>query len=291
MKHKDSIVINSESKTEAIDCPYCNESKNLPWAKENGFVAVKCIACGLVYVNPRPTQTLIRESVETGVHSNVGHGRTAIAHRVGSNVSRYKRIFSSMFHDVWQNHKKLSWIDVGAGYGEIVEAVAALAPLGSQVEGIEPMKPKAYRAQARGLKISEKYLHDVTKKFDFVSLVNVYSHIPDFRFFLDEIKNVLVENGELYLETGNIGDLDDCFEVPTELYLPDHLVFAGEHHLKGYLSDAGFSIIAIKSMRMDGLINFLKNIIKKIIGRQITLAFPYTSRFRTIMIRAKLRSS
>ncbi len=285
-----TTAMNAETNTETINCPFCDESKSSPWAKENGFTAVKCSVCGLVYVNPRPIQSLIREGVETGIHSNVEHGRTAVVRRVRSNVIRYKKILALMFNDVWSNPREISWLDVGAGYGEIVEAVSALAHLGSRIEGIEPMKPKATRARARGLKISEKYLHDVTEKFDFVSLVHVYSHIPDFRVFLGEIKNVLADNGEFYLETGNIGDLGDSHEVPTELDLPDHLVFAGEHHLTGYLSEAGFSIVEIRRMRKDGIINFAKSIIKKFIGRKVTLAIPYTSRYRSILIRAKLCS-
>jgi len=232
--------------------------------------------------------SLISESVETGIHKNVKHGRTAIVRRVRSKVNHYKKIFASMFNDVWQNHREISWLDVGAGYGEVVEAVSALAPSGSRIEGIEPMKPKANWAQARGLKISEKYLCDVTEKFDFVSLVHVYSHIPDFRSFLKDIKNVMTDNGEFYFETGNIGDLVNSYEVPTELDLPDHLVFAGEKHLVGYLSEAGFSIVEQKKIRKDGFINFAKNIIKKVIGRQVTLAIPYTSSYRSILIRAKL---
>lgn len=283
--------MNVENRTEAINCPYCDESKSLPWACENGFTAVKCPGCGLVYVNPRPIPSLVREAVETGIHSNVKHGRSAIGRRVGSKVIRYKKILDLMFNDVWQNPREISWLDVGAGYGEVVEAVSALAPSGSRIKGIEPMKPKATRARAHGLTINEKYLCDVTEKFDFVSLVNVFSHIPDFRVLLEEIKNVLVDNGEFYLETGNIGDLVDRHEVPTELDLPDHLIFAGEQHLTGYLSEAGFSIVAIRRIRNDGLINFVKNIIKKLIGRKVTLAIPYTSRYRSILIRSRLRSS
>ena len=95
-------------------------------------------------------------------------------------------------------------------------------------------------------------------------------------------------SGEFFLETGNIGDLVNSNEVPSELDLPDHLVFAGEKHIIGFLSEAGFSIVKIKKIRKDGIINFLKNIIKKIIGRKVALKIPYTSKYRSILIRAKL---
>lgn len=282
--------MNNKSKNVVINCPYCNEEKCIPWARENGFTAVKCSVCGIVYVNPRPIISLIRQAVQTGVHSDVDHGRTAITRRVGAKVTRYKKIIASMFDDVWQTAKQISWLDVGAGYGEVVEAVALLAQSGSKIEGIEPMKPKVVHARARGLCIREAYLSEVQDKFDYVSIINVFSHIPDFRNFLKDIKSILAVKGEIFMETGNIGDLDSNHNVLNELNLPDHLVFAGEKHIIGYLSEAGFSILKIKRMRKDGLINFFKNIVKKVIGRHVSLAIPYTSPYRTILIRAKLLS-
>jgi 2-polyprenyl-3-methyl-5-hydroxy-6-metoxy-1,4-benzoquinol methylase len=279
------------SNTEIINCPYCDESKSTPWAKENGFTAVKCSGCGLVYVNPRPLLSLIDEAVQTGVHRDIDSGRTVVARRVGAKVARYKKILSSMFADVWKESKRISWLDVGAGYGELIEAISVIAPSGSKIEGLEPMKPKAVHARARGLTIRENYLSEVSEKFDFLSLINVFSHIPDFRVFLKDVKKVLKVNGEFFLETGNAGDLNSCHQVPSELDLPDHLVFAGEQHLKGYLSEAGFSIVAIRRVRKDGLTNFAKNVIKKTIGRKVAPAIPYTSRYRSILIRSRLRST
>ena len=280
--------MNPRNNTEIIVCPYCSTSENEPWAKENGFVAVKCIKCKIVYVNPRPLRSLIDEAVETGVHRNVEHNRTAIDHRVDSKVKLYKNIFASLFYDVWNDKKKISWLDVGAGYGEIVEAISALSYPGSLIVGLEPMEPKATHAQNRDLKVHQKYLREINTKYNYVSLINVFSHIPDFRIFLEDIKNVLLDDGEFFLETGNIGDLDSSNEFPGELDLPDHLVFAGEKHIIGFLSEAGFSIVKIKRIRKDGIINFLKNIIKKIIGRKVALKIPYTSKYRSILIRAKL---
>jgi 2-polyprenyl-3-methyl-5-hydroxy-6-metoxy-1,4-benzoquinol methylase len=284
-------TMNTETNTEIINCPYCDESKSSPWASEYGFTAVKCFECGLVYVNPRPVQSLIREAVETGVHSNVEHGRTVIARRVGTKVARYKKLISIMFRDIWCSQKTISWLDVGAGYGELVEAITAIAPPGSIIEGIEPMKPKVENARGRGLKVREKFVSEIREKYDFVSIINIFSHIPDFRAFLKDLKNVIKTGGELLIETGNIGDLVHRREVPSELNLPDHLVFAGEKNVIGYLTEADFTIVSTRRMRRDGIINFAKNIVKKLIGRHVTLAIPYTSRYRSILIRAKLHSS
>lgn len=279
----------TESQKERINCLYCNDADHSPWASENGYTAVRCKNCGLIFVNPRPVLSLISEAVQTGVHTDVDHGRTAIGKRSESKVNHYKRLISRVFYDVWENGKSISWIDVGAGYGEIIEAVTTLASTGSQVVGLEPMRPKAQAARSRGLHINEWYLHDEKGKYDFLSLINVYSHIPDFRAFLIDVKNVLNLNGQVLIETGNTADLKNRQEVPGELDLPDHLVFAGETHLKGYLTEAGFSIISIQKIRVDNLLRFTKNLVKKAIGRkEVSLRLPYSSPYRSLIIRAKL---
>jgi SAM-dependent methyltransferase len=283
--------MNQTPQKELINCLYCDGSKYLPWATENGFNAVKCSNCGLIYVNPRPVLSLVSEAVRTGVHSDVEHGRTAIGKRMPSKVKYYKKILAHMFEDVWTESRIVSWLDVGAGYGEVIEAISELAPTGSKIVGLEPMKPKAIHARARNLTIEECYLNEINEKFNFLSLINVYSHIPDFRAFLQDIKRVLTANGEVFIETGNTADLKSRHEVPGELDLPDHLVFAGEKHLIGYLQESGFSIVSIERNRVDGILKLVKNFIKKLIGRtDVKIKIPYTSSYRSLMIRAKLNT-
>jgi len=278
------------NKIETISCPYCRKHESISWAKENGFTAVKCLNCGLIYVNPRPCLSLIDEAVKKGIHCETNNKRVVITHRVASKVNFYKKIIRNMFDDVWCSEKKISWLDVGAGFGEIVEAVSMLAPDGSKIEGLEPMEPKRICAEKRGLIMKNGYLNNVEEKFNFLSLINVFSHIPDFDIFLKDVKRILLPNGEFFMETGNIADLDNKNEVPMELDLPDHLVFAGEKHIINYLNRNGFSIVNIKKRRKDDLINFVKNIIKKTMGRKVFLKAPYTSKYRTMLIRARLNS-
>jgi len=180
-------------------------------------------------------------------------------------------------------------VDVGAGYGELLEAVTALAPLGSRIEGVEPMKLKADRARQRGLTITEDYLRPEHPRVDFISAVNVFSHLPSFSRFLDDVRSVLNGGGEVFVETGNLADLESRTEFPGELGLPDHLVFAGEKHLVGYLDQAGFDVLRIERCRIDGVVNLTKNVVKKVIGRPAGLALPYTSKYRQLLIRARLR--
>lgn len=275
--------------TELINCPLCDGMKAGVFAEENGFRAVKCDSCGLIYVNPRPSLALITEAVKTGVHNEVEGGRNVVVRRLEGSVALYRKILAEMFPDFWQRAAPISWIDVGAGYGEFIEAVSALAPEGSTIVGLEPMLPKAIAAQKRGLNVQNKYLSDFSKTVDVVSLINVFSHLPDVNAFLGDVKRALKPQGVFFIETGNIADLASAKEVPTELDLPDHLVFAGEKQLERFLTDAGFVITGVKRRRKDTFVNFAKNVVKKTIGRQVSLAVPYTSPYRSLLIRAKLK--
>ena len=274
---------------ETIPCPYCGSARHRPWAQELGFTAVRCLECELLFCNPRPAQTLIDAAVRTGTHGPEAQGLVVTARRLGAKVARYRRVFGDMFDDLWRAGRPVSWLDVGAGYGEILEAVKALAPPGSRIAGLEPMHPKAAAARERGLEIVEDYLRPGQPKVQVVSVVDVFSHVPDFGAFLSDVRAVLEPGGELFIETGNLADLERRDEFPYELGLPDHLVFAGEKHLKGYLDRAGFDIVRTRRWRIDGLLNLAKNVVKKLIGRPAAFGIPYTSHYRQIQVRARLR--
>lgn len=211
------------------------------------------------------------------------------ARRQNWNVAWYKKILSKLFRDMWVAGRPLKWLDVGAGYGEVIEAVSSLAPAASLIEGLEPMHCKAEFARRRGLRITEDYLHPTHDKVNVVSIVNVFSHIPDFRTFLSDVVAILEPNGELFIETGNLADLEHRHEFPGELGLPDHLVFAGEHHVIGYLTGAGFEVGQIVRKRTDGLVNLAKQVAKNVLGRPSQIGVPYVSRYRQLLIRARLK--
>jgi SAM-dependent methyltransferase len=274
---------------EMTPCPYCGSERHQPWAEEIGFMAVRCQTCALIYCNPRPSLAAINSAVRTGVHAAEAHRLDVRARRIGTKVTYYRRAFRVLFDDVWDSARPISWLDVGAGYGEVLEAVTALAPAGSRVEGLEPMKPKAQRARERGLKITEDYLRPEHPKVDIISVVDVFSHIPSFSSFLADLRTVLKPSGELFVETGNLADLERRDEFPGELGLPDHLVFAGEKQLLGYLDHAGFEVVRIQRRRIDGVVNLAKNVAKKLIGRPTAIRLPYTSKYRQLLVRARLR--
>ena len=279
----------SSASLEEVACPYCGSEDRDSFATERGFFAVRCSRCRFIYVSPRPSLGAIDQAVRSGAHGDESDGLQVSARRVSSKVGRYSEVLARLFADVWSGGKPVTWLDIGAGYGELVEAVNRLAPPGSVVEGLEPMRPKAEAARRRGLRIVEDYLRPTRPKVDVVSFIDVFSHIPDFRAFLADVRQVLKPGGELFMETGNLADVEARSEFADELGLPDHLGFAGERHLRGYLEEAGFEVLIIERQRVDGAVQFAKVVVKKLLGRPACLRLPYTSRYRQLLIRARLR--
>jgi 2-polyprenyl-3-methyl-5-hydroxy-6-metoxy-1,4-benzoquinol methylase len=254
---------------------------------------VKCVRCGVIYVNPRPVAARIDAAVRTGAHRDEQLQLNVVGRRVGGKIAKYRRTVAALFPDVIHSRRPFRWLDVGAGFGEVVEAVQSLAPPDSRIEGIEPMRPKAEFARGRGLRVREGYLRDLAdglERYEFVSAINVFSHVPDFREFLEEIKRVLVERGEILIETGNASDIGGRENFPDELMLPDHLVFAGETQTRRFLTEAGFEIVRMHSVRIDGAVHFAKTAVKRLLGRPVVVSLPYTSTSRTLLFRARLRS-
>ena len=273
---------------EDIPCPLCAQHAPIPWARESGYDAVKCGNCGLVYVSPRPNAAAVSEAVQLGQHATETGVLDVKFKRSKRRVRDLRLVVEAMYADTIATGKAVTWLDVGAGYGEFIEALEGALPAGSDVSGIEPMRHKAEIAQSYGVSVRSAPLASVeAATYDVVSLMNVFSHVPDFRTFLGELRTKIKPGGELFLQTGNGGDLSRRSAYPDTLYLPDHLVFAGEQHIEGFFGQAGFRLIGKTARRFDTPMRAVKAVAKRLLGRPSYLVVPYASDFRTVFYRAR----
>lgn len=273
---------------ELIVCPHCTSDRSHPWAQEGGFTAVKCDSCGLVYVNPRPSEETITQGHRIGMHRTAtGESFSVRGRRHPLRISHYKQVLRAMFGAEIGRGMPLRWLDVGAGYGEFVEAVAAVLPSGSEVVGIEPMQPKVRVAQQRGLPIDDRPLSAVQDQFDVVSLILVFSHVPDFRSFGRELSQRIKPGGILFIETGNGGDLQRRADYPNKLFLPDHLIFAGVKQMEDIVNAIGFTVEATRQEPIDNPVWCLKMFVKGLLEGRLVLKRPYASPFRTVFYKCR----
>ena len=224
-----------------VSCYYCGGSSVGPFATENGFELVKCSGCGLLYVALRPDETDIAEAVRQGLHP--GNLETT-ARFYPPHLWEYWRVLRDLYGSELAARNR-TWLDVGCGHGEFLLTLKRLA--GSRIDAIgsEPNEHKQRSARSRGLNVSFIPLDRHDGKYDGISLLNVYSHLPDPGEFLELIRQRLNRGGEMVLQTGDVSGLTpDTFFRP--MYLPDHLSFATEEIVAGLLRRTGFRIVKIR---------------------------------------------
>jgi 2-polyprenyl-3-methyl-5-hydroxy-6-metoxy-1,4-benzoquinol methylase len=271
-----------------IDCPCCDGRESRFWASEAGYTVVRCADCALLFVNPRPRTDYIDQAVRTGIHTFSDDPISVRNQWIGSKLPYYRQRMAPILADVTAAGRPVRWVDVGSGHGEFIEALGGVLPAGSEITGVEPMTYKADTARSRGLSVVNGYLTEGMFQADIISNIDVFSHIPDYRSFLRTVASNLKPGGQLLIETGNLADVENRNDVPFELGLPDHLVFAGRKSMEMYLESAGFQIAEVVALRADTIGQMLKNFIKLAIGRTSRVGIPYTSDYRQLIIRAKL---
>lgn len=271
---------------EEVTCPVCGSGKASVWGYENGFTGMRCAPCKVVYVSPRPTDERITEANRLGQHQTE-QGVLKVHYRRNAQVKKlYHELVRTAYAREIAAGQPIRWLDVGAGYGELVEVLRSILPRDSEIIGLEPMEAKVAYARARGLPVTGGSLADIGGPFDVISLMNVFSHVPNFRQFLTEILQHLASDGSLYIRTGNGGDLLRRSDYPDKLDFPDHLVFASRDALHYLLSEQGLAPNWEAAKRLDTVLGVCKSVAKRLIGRPVPIRLPYTSPFRDYFVRA-----
>lgn len=285
---------NSEStepmrKVDAMDglertrCYVCQAEEGSLWAEENGYRAVKCRGCGLVYVNPRPALQSITTAHQTGQHRTDAED-LSITTRFSFNKVRDSGAMIRRMFPASVLNGEVAWLDVGAGNGELLYAVREVLGQGTRIEGIEPNRAKRQRAHEHGIELVDGSPSDLSGGFDVVSMINVFSHLPDPPSFLNQVRDQLRPRGSLLIVTGNGGDLESRSDYPGPLDLPDHLSFIGVQGLTRLMATLGFGVGQVVTTRVDTVKRCL-NLALAAKPRRVGLRLPYTSPFRSITIR------
>jgi SAM-dependent methyltransferase len=225
-----------------VKCYNCQSNKNTFYASENSFNLVKCNECGLLFVNPRPDNEEISRAHKVGVHRG-----SEELHMTGSfslsKISIYRDIFKDIYGDDFCLDN-ISWLDIGCGHGEFLLALQQVGGGRIIAKGLEPNAHKQKSAQERGLDVSNFEIDEHNEKYDVISLLNVYSHLPDPPAILLDWKRLLMSGGELLLETGDTASLlSKNHYRPFDL--PDHLSFASEKIVVDILERVGFEIVSV----------------------------------------------
>jgi len=108
---------------EEAACYICHVSDGALWAEENGFRMTKCGGCGLVQLNLRPSLAETDEAATTGPHKFGAGPLNAVGSHSPRKVRECTAKLRALLPESAWGDSEMSWPDIGAGFGELVEAV------------------------------------------------------------------------------------------------------------------------------------------------------------------------
>ncbi len=228
-------------------------------AARETFTFVRC-ACGLVYLNPRPSAAELPVIYPEGYYAyRLVEQRAASTRRADSLLGRYMgwraaaRLGPYAERLLRLGRQRLSVLDVGCGDGSVLDAWRrALGGIDVDTRGVEMNARAAAIARRRGHTITAARIEETAlpeRAFDLVCSFHVIEHVDSPTAFLRAMRAALRPDGWALIETPNVDTFDfrlfrarhwGAFHFPRHWTLYDARTF-------GVLAEnAGFDIVDVR---------------------------------------------
>lgn len=175
------------------NCPVCNSNNELTIFSKAGGTYVKCSDCDMVYLNPVFTDEAIVEYYQTN--------HTEQAELVESDTdSFYIDIYNGGLDDIKKNNTTIANIlDIGCSSGTFLD-LAAKRDLTTY--GVELNRAEFEFVKKKGHKVFNELLEKIEfdTQFDAITMWDVFEHIIDGEFYLKYMKDLLSDNGVIFLQ-------------------------------------------------------------------------------------------
>ena len=242
-------------------CPMCDHNKfthHLSCVDHNYsndiFNITSCNNCSFKFTNPRPTSDTIYKYYKSDNYISHTSSKKGLFNKVYQLVRSYQ--FGYKYRLIKENlsrTKNISLLDFGCGTGDFLNYCNQK---GMRCYGVE--KDNDARNMGRNnfsLPIYEGLQEIETKKekFDVITLWHVLEHIKDFKELLDQLKELLNENGLIILGLPNHKSLDaNIFKESWVAYdVPIHLSHFTQHNIKELVRDLSFKSLSTKPLFFD----------------------------------------
>lgn len=151
--------------------------------------------------------------------------------------------------------KRIDWIRSYVGGGKLLEVGAADGSFVGEAEragfeghGVEPAPGLAERARARGLDVRTGFIESVelpAAEYDVVCAWHVLEHITQPHASIRRLREVISDDGFLFLETPNIESVRAKRDGPAWFHLDpeNHVGLYSPDQLERLLRDCGFELV------------------------------------------------
>lgn len=242
---------------EKTTCLLCGSTQSTPYQEgadyfmrlPGTFYLVRCVSCGLLYQNPRPSLDEIDHYYpnQYGSYSSAHAGLYARPGLAGWLIRRAQHYRCRLLHQAVStaSHQTKRLLDVGCASGLFLEAMQYYA--GWQVEGVELNQQAAHATSERlGIPVFAGPLEaanfpDAT--FDAITLWDVLEHLHDPVASLRELRRILKPGGALFVRVPNAASYvaRGCGRYWSGYDLPRHMTSFTPRTLSQMLRQTGFN--------------------------------------------------
>lgn len=270
-------------KQETVACNLCNSNSftllyktqdiNMALKREKSeisdfvFSVVKCKACGLAFVNPRPVEADMGKFYTSHYHDS---------HTQDGQSQRYA-YFYDFIKKYRTNKKNERILDVGCSAGGFLKVCSD-----NQMDtyGAEYHKPAI--GNPYNLKIQYGNFAAMDFEPDFFDMVTawaVFEHLHDPMSYFKKVQQVLKPGGYFFMLVPNLNSIGSRFAYEEDV--PRHLFFFSKRTLRQYAEKINFKICDFvftdECYRGDGISVFSKQLFRLLgipVGRYFDMTLP-----------------
>jgi len=241
---------------ETINCPICKTKDFKDYIsvgdrfnehEDNQFNIVKC-NCGLIFLNPRPTEDEISqyyENAEYDPHRNKGNSLKDVLYSLVQQVALRFKHFVIILH-----HQSGNLLDIGGGKGEFAEFMS--------IKGFDTTLQDNYSNYNGNIEFYNN-LNEIEAKFDIITMWHVLEHIHELDKIFEFLNDKLNKNGILVLAVPNHNAVERKYfkEKWAPYDAPRHLYHFDDDSLTKLLNKHNFKIVRKNTLVHDSFYNIL----------------------------------
>jgi SAM-dependent methyltransferase len=200
----------------ATHCCLCTDDSSEPLAvgedfeyrtSPDTFLALRCLGCGLVYLNPRPSLQDLSRIYPSDYHAyDFSEAQFGFVYNIRQKLET-KRLLSCC-KDLPDNARI---IDVGCGDGFHLSLLRQFGKPTWQLEGVDPSDLAVRAAERTGLTIHPGTLQSLPlpkASYDLALMIATLEHVDDPVQVLESVRSLLRPGGRVVIVTDNTDTLD-----------------------------------------------------------------------------------
>jgi len=278
------------------NCPVCGTENAQEYVKckdftvsQDVFTIVKCVSCGFLFTNPRPSKAEIGPYYQSTAyisHTNAKKGVFNTAYQFIRSIAIKNKL--QLIQKTIGRTTNIRLLDVGCGTGEFL---AGCQQAGWTVKGVEPSPEAKKQAESNhALSVEgEEWLQTTTERYDVITLWHVLEHVHDLNERVQQLSRIITDDGIVIIAVPNNTSQDAAtFGKNWAAWdVPRHLYHFTPQSIKELFKKHGFIHIGSSPMPFDayyvsllstqyktGSKNYLKGFLKGLASNRNTKGDP-----------------